>query len=152
MRKTLAASVAVALLTLAVPVSASAECPDPSRPIHYPPFCLTEAEYLALTAPPPPPVAPGGVYGPLVERWRPMVAYYWGKHGVTDRMLKIMKCESGGDPNAWNKSTDVRGLFQVRWPIWSKLWGGDYFDPWINAATAYQVWLTQGFAAWACKG
>lgn len=127
-------------------------CPDPARPVHYLPFCLTEAEYVALTAPPPPPPAPTPHSVDLVERWRPIVAHFWGKHGVTDRMLRIMRCESGGDPWAWNKSTDVRGLFQVRYPLWSKLWPGDYFDPWTNAAIAYQVWLEQGFRAWACRG
>lgn len=133
----------------------SAPCPDPARPVHYMPFCLTEAEYQAIIAPKPPPSPPAPVSVAVgVEQWRPLVTFYWGKHGQyhVDRMLRIMRCESGGDPNAWNKSTDVRGLFQVRWPIWSKLWGGNYFDPWVNAATAYQVWLLQGYQAWACKG
>lgn len=100
--------------------------------------------------------APSPIYRGMgdgqVEQWRTMVAYYWGRHGATDRMLRIMRCESGGNPNAWNRSTDVRGLFQVRYPLWSKLWPGNYWDPWTNAAIAYQVWLTQGYRAWACKG
>lgn len=126
--------------------------------IHYPPLCLTQAEYDAIIAPipqTPPPVA----YTEGVEQWRPLVAFYWGKHGQyhVDRMLRIMWCESRGLPWAWNKSTDVRGLFQIRWPIWHKKWAGDYFDPWINVATAYQIWLEAGtygspYQPWACKG
>jgi len=89
--------------------------------------------------------------GAGVEQWRGLVAFYWPADHV-DRMLRIMRCESGGNPLAWNQSTDVRGLFQVRYPLWSKVWPGDYFDPWTNVAVAYQVWLEQGYRAWACKG
>lgn len=118
--------------------------------------CWTHAEWLALTAQPEPAPVVAPVYRGMgngaVEHWRPMVAYYWGKHGATDRMLRIMRCESGGNPNAWNWRTDVRGLFQVRYPLWSRQWPGNYYDPWTNAAIAYQVWLQQGYRAWACRG
>lgn len=122
-----------------------AECPDPARPIHYPPLCLSEAEYQAMipkTPPSPVSVAVG------VERWRPMVAYYWGKHGMTDLMLEVMRCETvpDGNPNSYNPS-GASGLFQIM-PFWKKLWAGDYFDPWINTATAYQIYLSQGISAW----
>lgn len=129
---------------------APAECAEGL--IHYMPYCLTVAEYEAITNPAPPaPVAPvhTGMGNGDVEQWRSMVAYYWPGWAV-GRMLAIMDCESGGNPYAWNKSTDVRGLFQVRYPLWSKLWPGDYFDPWTNAAIAYQIWLEQGWRAWEC--
>lgn len=151
---------AIALVVLtATPALAQTCGPD----LHY--FngrCLTDAEWTAWPpAPvviqiPPPPPPPTPVYRGMgngqVEHYRPMVAYYWGRHGATDRMLRIMRCESGGNPNALHPRTDVRGLFQVRYPLWSKLWPGNYYDPWTNAAIAYQVWLTQGYRAWACKG
>lgn len=130
--------------------------------------CMTALEYEAWTAWPalPPTPVPDPIPAPVhpavpvyrgmgsgqVEHYRSMVAYYWGKHGATDRMLRIMRCESGGNPNARNASTDVRGLFQVKYPLWSKQWPGNYYDPWTNAAIAYQVWLEQGFRAWACRG
>lgn len=150
MRRLLPLIVLLVLLGLAVPVQAS-DCPDPTRPIHYPPFCLTETEYEALTAPPPSPVAPSAVYGPLVERWRPLVVFYWPPWAV-DRMMRIMVCETvpDGNPNSYNPTSGASGLFQIM-PGWKKVWGGDYFDPWINTATAYQIWLVQGFAAWVCK-
>jgi hypothetical protein len=132
-----------------VPVQASTDCPDPTRPIHYPPLCLTETEYAALTAPPPAPTPVAAVYGPLVERWRPLVVFYWPPWAV-DRMMRIMRCESLGDPTARNPSSGASGLFQIM-PGWKKIWGGDYFDPWINTATAYQIWLVQGFDAWVCR-
>lgn len=119
--------------------------------------CLTDSEWTAwppLIPDPQPVTVPvyRGMGNGDVEQFRPMVAYYWGKHGATDRMLRIMRCESGGNPNARNVSTDVRGLFQVRYPLWSKMWPGDYYDSWTNVAVAYQIWLSQGYGAWACKG
>lgn len=121
-----------------------AECPDPARPIHYPPYCLTEAEYQA-TLPKSPPTPVSVSVG--VEQWRPMVDFYWGKHGKTDLMLAVMDCESGGDPNAKNPYSTASGLYQIL-DFWHKKWAGNYFDPWVNAATAYQIWLSQGIGAW----
>lgn len=129
------------------------QCPDPARPIHYAPLCLSEAEFAALTAPPPPSVAPTPVFVDLVERWRPIATHFWLKHGqwVVDRMMRILRCESGGNPWAYNSITGVKGLWQIH-PLWQKKWPGDYYDPWTNGAVAYQVWLEQGWGAWACKG
>lgn len=129
-------------------------CPDPARPVHYMPFCLTEAEYQALLTPKPVSVAPATSYAPQmgVEQWRGMVNYYWGRHGgwVVDRMLQIMACETvpDGNPRSLNPSSGAAGLFQIM-PQWKRVWGGDYFDPWVNAATAYQIWLAQGWGAWS---
>lgn len=157
MRRLIVAALAVVL----IPLTAQAQTCDHQN---WSGQCMTAAEYAAWTAwpvvatpthqPDPVPVTTP-VYrgmGSNVEQWRSMVAYYWGKHGATDRMLRIMRCESGGNPNARNVRTDVRGLFQVKYPLWSKLWPGNYYDPWTNAAIAYQVWLSQGYRAWACKG
>lgn len=129
------------------------ECPDPARPIHYSPFCLTEAEFVALTAPPPPPTPPTPVSVDVVERWRPIATHFWAKHGqwVVDRMMRILRCESLGDPNAYNPKSGVRGLWQID-PLWQVPWPGNYYDPWTNGAVAYQVWLEQEWKAWACKG
>lgn len=154
LRITLAALLAILLL----PITAQAEddpCPDPARPVHYSVLCLTEAESLALTATPAPNPAPAPSYSPYsweIEQWRPMVAFYWGKHGLghVDRMLRIMRCESRGLPWAYNRS-GASGLFQIM-PFWQRAWPGDYFNPWTNAAVAYQIWLTQGYAAWVCRG
>ena len=115
--------------------------------------CLTADEYYAWPpAPilPPPPPSPPPVYAPGVEQWRPMVAYYWPAEHV-DRMLRIMACESGGLPTAKNPRSSATGLFQIM-KFWQKAWPGDYTDPWTNAAVAYQIWLTQGYGAWVCKG
>lgn len=84
-----------------------------------------------------------------VEQWRGLVAAYFPPEAV-DRMLRIMACESGGDPGAHNPS-GASGLLQIM-PFWQKAWPGDYFDPSTNVAVAYQIWLQQGYGAWVCKG
>lgn len=85
-----------------------------------------------------------------VERWRQLVAAYFPPAHV-DRMLRIMRCESNGNPNAYNPGHGEKGLFQIH-PLWQKAWPGNYYDPQTNVAVAYQVWLTQGYPAWVCKG
>ena len=72
----------------------------------------------------------------------------WGKAKA------IMQCESGGNPDAWNKTTDDRGLFQHHYPFWEERstrsgYPGDPFNPEINVAVA--AWLAyegQGWTAW----
>jgi hypothetical protein len=137
----------MALATLALTASLTGTpAPCAEGLIHYMPYCLTQEEYAALIKPPP----PAYPYVEGVEQWRPMVDYYWGKHGATTAMLKIMECESRGRWWVYNEQgSGAAGLFQIM-PMWKKVWGGDYLDPWINAATAYQIWLVQGYGAWAC--
>ncbi len=105
-----------------------------------------------VIAPPPntnsAPISTSLVLG--VEQWRSMVAHYWPAEHV-DRMLRIMDCESSGVPTARHPRSGAAGLFQVM-PFWQKTWPGDYTDPWTNASVAYQIWLSQGFGAWVCKG
>ncbi len=103
------------------------------------------ANRLVIAPPPNTNSAPIGV-----EQWRSMVAHYWPAEHV-DRMLRIMACESGGNPAAKNPRSSATGLFQVM-GFWQKTWPGDYTDPWTNAAVAYQIWLSQGYGAWVCRG
>lgn len=100
--------------------------------------------------PAPAPVAVAQTYGPGVEQWRALVAFFWPPEHI-DRMLRIMACESGGDPYADNPRSTALGLFQIMGG-WQATWPGDYTDPWTNAAVAYQIWLTQGYGAWVCRG
>lgn len=96
------------------------------------------------------PLVVGG--GDAVERWRPLVAYFWPAEHV-DRMLRILACETvpAGNPNSVNPDSGAAGLFQIM-PQWQRTWPGDYFDPWTNVSVAYQIWLVQGYRAWVCKG
>jgi len=91
-------------------------------------------------------------YTASVEQWRTLVSSYFPADQV-DRALRIMACESAGDPNAYNRS-GASGLFQLM-PIWYR--GGtpygpfDPFNPDANVAAAAWLWSVQGWAPWVCQ-
>lgn len=98
---------------------------------------------MRLPVPPPattptPPVSPG------VEQWRSLVATYFAA-GDVELALKVIDCESGGDPNAPNPTSGAAGLFQHIPRYWADRsaaagWtGADIFDPTANVAVA--AWL-----------
>lgn len=151
MRKYLAA-VVVLLSLIPLPVQASAECPDPSRPIHYNPYCLSEAEWLALTAPKPPPVAPRPILEALVARYFPAWA--------VPAAVRVVGCETGYTYNPWSKNTSsgASGYFQHMPKYWSARsssagWAGySIFHPEANVAVAAWLWGQTGtWAHWSCK-
>lgn len=67
-----------------------------------------------------------------VEQWRGLVEGYFGEY--TDEALRVIACESGGNPSAYNPS-GASGLFQVM-PNWQRKFGGDLFDPANNVRIA----------------
>ena len=81
------------------------------------------------------------------EQYRGIVSKYdW----PVDTVLRIMKSESGCNPNAVS-STNDRGLMQINWVHSDKV-GGDLtklFDPQINLAVAYQIYSTSGWTPWS---
>lgn len=82
-----------------------------------------------------------------VERWRPLVAQYFSD---VNTALAVMKCESGGNPNAFNKS-GASGLMQVM-PFWADSLGiprKALFDPATNLRVAAYVLEVQGWKAWS---
>ena len=91
-----------------------------------------------------------------VERWRPVVATYFPADRV-DWALRIMACESHGDPEAKNPNSSASGLFQHLarlWPDRVRAAGwkdADVFDPFANVAVA--AWLLEngGPSHWVCK-
>ncbi len=92
-----------------------------------------------------------------VEQWRGLVATYF-RAGDVDRALRIMACESGGDPNIANSRSSARGLFQHLGKYWSArsaaagFAGASIFDPTANVATA--AWLRDqpgGWLHWVCR-
>lgn len=84
--------------------------------------------------------------------WRPLVTQYFEPHHV-DRALRIIGCESGGNPAAKNPTSTASGLFQHLASMWpersvSAGWSGsDVFDPVANVAVA--AWLVYDFGGWA---
>ncbi len=94
-----------------------------------------------------------------VEQWRSLVETYF-RAGDVDRALRIMQCESGGDPNIQhgNRSSGAAGLMQHLPRYWvarsaAAGYGGvSIFDPTANVAVA--AWLRDqrgGWNHWVCR-
>lgn len=90
-------------------------------------------------------------YGSGVERWRPLVSKYDWK---VDKALSIMRCESGGNPNAISRTNDY-GLFQLNAPTWIGKYGLTYSNirnPETNVYAAYRIYKNRNnFSAWVCN-
>ncbi len=99
-------------------------------------------------------------YSGGVEQWRNLVATYFRPSDV-DRALRIMACESGGDPNImhdFSNPASASGLFQHLGKYWAARsaaagYGGvSIFDPTANVAVA--AWLRDqpgGWRHWVCR-
>jgi len=99
-----------------------------------------------------------------VEQWRPMAAtavfHFGGDAGDVHRFLRIMQCESGGDPDAKNPNTSASGLMQHLTRFWDDRSeragrpGADVFDPeaniWVSAWLALAA-PEGGWKHWICK-
>ena len=96
--------------------------------------------------------------GTGVEQWRSLVETYFRAADV-DRALRIMRCESGGNPNAKSPISSASGLMQHLGKYWAARsaaagWAGaSIFDPTANVAVA--AWLRDqagGWGHWVCRG
>jgi len=98
--------------------------------------------------------------GPGAEGWRTLVEEHFAP-GDVDRALRIMACESNGDPDARNRSSGASGLFQHMPRYWTERSAGagfdgeSIFDPVANVAVA--AWMVYdypggGWQHWVCRG
>lgn len=96
--------------------------------------------------------------GAGVERWRSLVAAYFPA-GQVDTALRVMACESGGDPTADNPTSSAAGLFQFIRSTWDWVAGevglpsyveGGPYDP--TGAVQAAAWLQAngGWQHWVC--
>ena len=104
----------------------------------------------------------GGVFPPLVERWRPLVAAYFPAD-LIDEALAVIRCESFGDPSLVNPASGASGLFQHMpryWPARAAAVGFPGASPLeaepniAAAAWLVRVSLEGGLPAWyfwSCK-
>ena len=94
------------------------------------------------------------------DAWRPLVATFFPGADV-ERALRILACESNGDPNAVNPTSGAAGLFQHIPRFWDERSaaaghpGANVFDPVANIAVA--AWLAYeapagGWHHWVCTG
>jgi hypothetical protein len=87
--------------------------------------------------------------GESVERWRDLAAIYFAPEDV-DRVMCLLARESGGNPDARNRSSGASGLLQVM-PSWAPVFGyevEDLYDPIVNLWVASQIRERQGWGAW----
>lgn len=92
-----------------------------------------------------------------VAQWRPLVAQHFPASEV-DRALKVMDCESQGNPRARNPISGASGLFQHLPIYWASrsaqagIPGADIFDPVANVRVAGWLWgQSNTWTHWACK-
>jgi hypothetical protein len=101
-------------------------------------------------------------FPPAVERWRSIVERYFPSNRV-DQALRIIQCESLGDPDAYNPYSGASGLFQFLPATWASTApkagfpGASPFDPEANIGTA--AWLANRYQElgmsywqpWSCR-
>ena len=153
---------AIALISVAPPATAveTLEHRDASNTYRTEQLAIAEAQQAALLAELRMVNGPydniGTEFDWAVERWRPVVDTYFPEDRV-EWALRIMECESRGDPNAKNPNSSASGLFQHLarlWPPRAEAAGfgeADVFDPFANIAVA--AWLLEngGPSHWVCK-
>ena len=130
-----------------------------------PPSPGTTSPTTPPTNPPttdPPGGGGGWTFPPAVEQWRGLVQQHFPAHRV-DEALRIMQCESNGDPDAYNPYSGASGLFQFLPSTWATTAplagysGASVFDPVANTASA--AWLANRYEelgeyywrAWSCR-
>lgn len=85
------------------------------------------------------------IYGEGVEQWRGLVASIFPAWAV-DKVLAVMDCESGGNPNATGAQGEM-GLLQIH-PRWHH---DATYDPYGNIVAAYRI--SSGgtdWSQWSC--
>lgn len=101
-------------------------------------------------------------FPPAVERWRDLVTLYFPSNRV-EEALRILQCESLGDPEAYNPFSGASGLFQFLPSTWASTApkagfpDASPFEPDANIATA--AWLANRYQevgqyywqAWSCR-
>ena len=102
------------------------------------------------------------VHPPAVEQWRSLLEQYFPTSRV-EEALRIIDCESNGDPNAYNPYSDASGLFQFLPSTWATTAGpagfpgASPFDPVANIGSAaylgnhYEELGLYFWAPWNCK-
>lgn len=95
---------------------------------------------------------------PGVEQWRPLVAAHFPASQV-DTAMRVMACESGGNPSAKNPTSTAAGLFQFLRSTWDWVAGvlgfpsydqGGPYDPQLAVPAAAWLQANGGWQHWVC--
>ncbi len=110
--------------------------------------CRPRIPTTAPSAPEPVATTPAGG---VVERWRPLVAAHFRPEDV-DLAMRILACESTGNPSAKNPGSSATGLFQHLGKYWTArsasagVPGSSRLDPEANVIVA--AWLRDQKGGW----
>ena len=107
----------------------------------------------------PTPVTLEAIYEPEVERWRATVVEALQEYGLEDEertFMRVLRCESFGDPDARNPESGASGLMQHIPSYWADrataagFHKASPFDPIANIYAS--VWLLDvgGWSHWEC--
>src|SRR5690606_34085044 len=102
----------------------------------------------------------GRQFSPNVERWRSLVARHFPPN-VVDKALRIIQCESEGNPNARNPQVtqygNAHGLFQQMDRLWPErsakagVGGRSFYDPEANIIVAAMLYRERNnWSHWEC--
>lgn len=78
--------------------------------------------------------------------WLPLLRHEGWPAAQIPTALMVIRRESGGDPKAWNRSTDCRGLFQIMRRYHPDC---DLFNPVTNVRVALGMYRASGWRPWA---
>lgn len=104
-----------------------------------------------VLAPDPKPVIVEGV-----EQWRALVEKHFAPDQVA-KAMRVMACESGGNPDAKNPRSGAAGLFQHLQKYWASRTaaagypGASIFDPEANIAASAWLSSNHGWQHWTCS-
>jgi soluble lytic murein transglycosylase-like protein len=100
---------------------------------------------------------PVTTYAPSVEQWRTLVEAYFPAESVSWAM-RVMSCESNGNPLALNPSSGAAGLFQFIPSTWMRIimpnlgfTTEQVWDPASNVAAAAWLFAAEGPTQWSCR-
>lgn len=128
---------------------------DALRVLEHPPEPVAIAPRQSVPRQP----LPDRTWGGNVEQWRPLVETYFAPADVAWAM-RVMACESGGDPNAKNRHSTASGLMQFLRGTWDSVaiplgYGshasGAVFDPAANIHAASVLFYAEGPHHWVCR-
>ena len=98
-------------------------------------------------------------YKGSVEQWLPLVMSYFSGADV-DIAMRIISCESRGNPNAKNRSSTAAGLWQFLRSTWDRAAratgspsysaGGPYDPVWATINAAWLRARGSGWNQWEC--
>ena len=103
---------------------------------------------VPTSAPVPAPAAPSGSVQDIIR-----AAFAPLGQGAVDWALRVARCESGYNPNAYNPSGPYMGLFQFLQSTWNRTpyAGSSPYDASANAHAAAWLYQNSGPGQWGCK-